>query len=269
MLITSRDLTLPSRSCGMRWATRLDKPRFVETLARRGYRFIAPVTDQAQEPTDGKSLEGGVSGQTIDSARPNKDNEDATSDNNREKPRLERLALWVLATAILVVIIGLGSRRDRTRDEVIESVAILPFANDSGDPATEYLSDGIAESLINRFSRLPHMRIIARTSAFRYKGQKVDPQAVGRELNVRAVVTGRVMQRGDSLNIQVDLVDANGGGQLWGEQYSRKLTDMLVALQEEIATEISTNLRLRLTREEQMRLTHALHRKQQSVRGLP
>ena len=231
------------------------KPRFVETLARRGYRFIAQVNDQAEEPTDGRSPEEGVSRQTIDSARPNGDIEGTAADNRRQKPRLQRRVLWVSAIATLVAIIGFNSRRDTTGDSAIESLAILPFANDSGDPATEYLSDGIAESLINRFSRLPHLRIIARSSAFRYRGPNVDPKRVGRELDVRAVVMGRVLQRGDSLNIQVDLVDAADGRQLWGEQYRRKLTDVL-AVQEEIATEISTNLRLRLTQEEQIRLRH-------------
>ena len=141
----------------------------------------------------------------------------------------------------------------RARARSIESIAVLPFVNASRDPNAEYLSDGITESIINSLSRLSQLRVAARSTVFRYKGRDEDPQKVGRELKVRAVVSGKVVQRGDALLIQADLVDAANGSQLWGDHYNRKLSDIL-NVQEEIAKEISEKLRLRLTGEEKERL---------------
>ncbi|HEV8610309.1 MAG TPA: protein kinase [Thermoanaerobaculia bacterium] len=164
--------------------------------------------------------------------------------------RPRRVALWS-ALAILLAAFGLFSRaRDR---KPIESLAVLPFANASADAETEYLSDGITESLINRLSQLPNVRVISRASVFRYKGKDQDPGAVARELGVRAVVTGRVTQRGDRLSIASELVDTRDNRQLWGERYERELSDVL-AVQEEIAREISETLKVRLTGEDEARL---------------
>lgn len=138
--------------------------------------------------------------------------------------------------------------------KAIDSIAVLPFVNAGGDGDTEYLSDGIAETMINSLTQLQQLRVIARTTAFRYKGKDADPQTVGRELKVRAVLTGRVSQIGDRLTIQADLVDATTGAQLWGEEYNRKITDLL-AVKQEIAREIVEKLRLRLSGQEQQRLT--------------
>ena len=107
----------------------------------------------------------------------------------------------------------------------INSVAVLPFSNASGDPNAEYLSDGITEGVIDRLSGLPNLKVISRTSAFRYKQRDIDPQKVAKELGVEALVTGRVVQRGDDLSVSAELVDAREDKQLWGEQYSRKLAD--------------------------------------------
>lgn len=137
--------------------------------------------------------------------------------------------------------------------KAIDSIAVLPLANVSGDPNTEYLSDGISEALINSLTELRQLRVMARATAFRYKGKEVDPQAVGRELNVRAVLTGRVRQVGDALNIQVDLVDTSTGAELWGREYERKLSDVL-AVKQDIAREITEKLRFRLSGEEQKQL---------------
>jgi eukaryotic-like serine/threonine-protein kinase len=134
-----------------------------------------------------------------------------------------------------------------------DSIAILPFENATADPNTEYLSDGITESIINSLSRLPKLRVMARSTVFRYKGQLVDPQKVGAELNVRAVLTGRVVQRGDLFSIGTELVDVANGWRLWGDQYNRKLADV-VTVQEEIAQEISDCLRLSLSGDEKRRL---------------
>ncbi|MDT4898267.1 MAG: eukaryotic-like serine/threonine-protein kinase [Acidobacteriota bacterium] len=137
--------------------------------------------------------------------------------------------------------------------QAIDSVAVLPFVNVGGDASMEYLSDGLTESLINSLSQLPNLKIIARSSVFRYKGKEVDPQVVGRELGVRAVLTGRVVQLGDSLSIQTELVDVATQTRLWGENYTRKVSD-IISLQDEISREISDKLRLKLTGEEKKHL---------------
>jgi TolB-like protein len=131
---------------------------------------------------------------------------------------------------------------------------VLPFVNVGVDPNTEYLSDGITESTINSISQLPNLAVIARSSVFRYKGREIDPQAVGRELGVRAVLTGIITQRGDNLSISAELVDASNNHRIWGERYERQLSDILL-VQSDIAKDISENLRAKLTGEEQRRVT--------------
>jgi len=143
--------------------------------------------------------------------------------------------------------------RDEPGRPAIDSIAVLPFVNVGGDSNLEYLSDGIAESLINNLSQLPHLRVTSRSSAFRYKGRETDAPAVGRELNVQAVVMGRVADREDMLSIGVELVDARDDRHLWGAQYNRQSADILT-MQETIANEITEKLRLKLTSEEQQRL---------------
>jgi eukaryotic-like serine/threonine-protein kinase len=138
--------------------------------------------------------------------------------------------------------------------QTIASLAVLPFVNLSGDPEMEYLSDGITDTLINSLSQLRKLRVVPRSLTFRYKGREVEPQRVGSDLNARVVLTGRVMQRGDTLLIGTELMDVVKLSQLWGAQYNRKMADIF-ALQEEIAREISEKLRLQLTGEEKKRLT--------------
>jgi non-specific serine/threonine protein kinase len=137
--------------------------------------------------------------------------------------------------------------------KVIDSLAVLPLENASGDPENDYLSDGIAETLINSLAQLRKIRVVPRTLSFRYRGAGVDPLAVGRELGVRAVLAGRMVQRGEDLIVSVELLEVDRQAQLWGGRYNRKMTD-LVALQEELATEISDKLRLQLTGEEKKKL---------------
>ena len=145
-----------------------------------------------------------------------------------------------------------GVRAPRV-SKIIDSIAVLPFENTAGDPEHEYLSDGITGSLINILATIPKLRVMAQSTVFRYKGRKIDPQAIGRELNVRAVLTGRVMQSGGSLRIGAELVDVATGSLLWGAQYDRKPGDIFV-VQDEISNEISEKLRLQLTRKEKKRL---------------
>jgi eukaryotic-like serine/threonine-protein kinase len=147
-----------------------------------------------------------------------------------------------------------GALRPERVSKIIDSLAVLPFENASRDPEHEYLSDGIAGSLINILATIPKLRVMAQSTVFRYKGRGIDPQAVGRELNVRAVLTGRIMQSGGSLRIGSELVDVATGSQLWGAHYDRKPGDIF-AIQDEISDEISGKLRLKLTRAEKKRLS--------------
>jgi len=163
--------------------------------------------------------------------------------------------VWGGVLAVLLLLFGLnvGNFRDLVlgvdSQSRIESIAVLPFANLSNDSKTEYLSDGITESLINSLSQLPNLAVMSRNTVFRYKGQPADPQKVGKELHVRAILTGRLIQSGDELMISVNLEDVQNGRQLWGEQYNRKLSN-LVSVQQEIAGDIYTRLRPRLAGEE-------------------
>lgn len=132
----------------------------------------------------------------------------------------------------------------------IHSIAVLPFINGTQNPEAEYLSDGISESIIFSISKLPNLRVMARDTVFTYKGKEIDPRKIGQELNVEAIVTGRVVQQGNTLVIRAHLVKAADGTELWGDQYNRSLADVL-ATQEEISREICKKLRLRLTGQEQ------------------
>jgi serine/threonine protein kinase/tetratricopeptide (TPR) repeat protein len=138
--------------------------------------------------------------------------------------------------------------------KIVGSLAVLPFENAGGNPEHEYLSDGITGSLINILARLPKLQVMAQSTVSRYKGRDIDPQAIGRELNVRAVLTGRIMQRGGSLRVGTELVDVVTGSQLWSGQYDRKPDDIF-AVQDDISDEISGKLRLQLTGAEKKRLT--------------
>jgi serine/threonine protein kinase/Tfp pilus assembly protein PilF len=144
--------------------------------------------------------------------------------------------------------------RPERASKIIDSIAVLPLENASRDLEHEYLGDGIAGSLINILATIPKLRVMAQSTVFRYKGRAIDPQAVGRELNVRAVLTGRIMQSGGALRIGTELVDVATGSRLWGGQYDRKPGDIF-AIQDEISNEISEKLRLKLTRAEKKRLT--------------
>jgi eukaryotic-like serine/threonine-protein kinase len=169
---------------------------------------------------------------------------------------------WRRRTALTVGAVGLAALLVlgswfailRPRGSAIDSLAVLPFVNTSADSSADYLSDGITESIINNLSQLSSLRVMARSTVFRYKGKDADPQQIGRDLRVRAVLSGRLAQRGNVVIVQAELVDVENGSQLWGGQYNRKMADVF-ALQEDLSTEISEKLRLRLTGEEKQRLT--------------
>ena len=139
----------------------------------------------------------------------------------------------------------------------IDSVAILPFTNSGADPNTEYLSDGITESIIDSISQLPNLRVMAWTTVARYKSQTKDPLAIGGELGVKSVLTGKIVQSGNQLQIQTELVDLATGSRLWGEQYTRQLSDV-IPLQKEISLRISEKLRLKLRGADEQKLKRTL-----------
>ncbi len=136
----------------------------------------------------------------------------------------------------------------------IDSIAVLPFINESADPNTDYLSDGMTESLINNLSQSRSLRVMSRNSVFRYKGHEANAGKIGRELGVDSVLAGRIVQRGENLSISVELIGMRDGTQIWGEQYNRTLSDVL-AMQEEIARQISQKLQLKLSGEDQQRVS--------------
>ncbi|MGA8223615.1 MAG: protein kinase [Candidatus Acidiferrales bacterium] len=157
-----------------------------------------------------------------------------------------KVALVAGGTALAALLaLGIWYGAFRTRGEAINSLAVLPFANVGSNPDTDYLSDGIAESLIDSLSELPSLKVTSWSGVSRYKGKDVDPHTVGRELNVRAVLAGRIIQRGDKLSIRAELVEVDDNSHLWGEQYNRTLADAL-PMQQEIAHQIAAKLRLRL-----------------------
>ena len=164
------------------------------------------------------------------------------------------VAITILTLTIVAAVAGLSYRSFRQPASArIESIAVLPLKNESGNNEVEYLSDGVTESLINSLSRLPNLSVKSSTSVAAYKGKEVDPRRIASELSVQAILTGRFVQRGDDLTLYLSLVDARTGNQIWGEQYDRKITE-LAALQRETARDVSEKLSLKLKPADEQRL---------------
>jgi serine/threonine-protein kinase len=170
--------------------------------------------------------------------------------------KLNQRSAMITIVALLTVALAAGAyyRFAHGRGEPINSIAVLPLVNASGDPNLEYLTDGIAESLMNSLSQLPNLKVMSRNTTFRYKGKEQDAEKVGKELNVRAVLTGSLKQIGEQIVISVSLDDAVDNHQIWGSQYDRKVSDLL-SVQREIARDISGNLKLKLSSADENRLT--------------
>ncbi len=158
--------------------------------------------------------------------------------------------------ALLMLMIGLYLRSRKTK-AVIDSIAVLPFGNVGADPNTEYLTDGITASLIDNLSQLPRLTVMSRNSVLRYRGREIDAQAAGRQLKVQAVLAGRIVQRGDDLSIEAELVNVADNSHIWGASYNRKLPDLL-AIQQEITKDISDKLRRKLSGEDERQLAKRL-----------
>jgi len=199
---------------------------------------ISPVTSAAQQLTP-KAIS-----QTHTSS--------FNSSDSIQQPAVKRsrYLLWALIALAIIAVLALLTLRFIRNDGVIDSIAVLPFVNVNEDTDAEYLSEGITESLINTLSQLPEIGVSSRNAVIRYKGQEADARKVAGELNVKAVLFGRLMRRGDELTINAELVDARNGRQIWGERFRRRVSDLLT-VQEEIAQKISDKLKWRLTTEQQ------------------
>jgi len=222
-----------------------EAPRFIETLPKRGYRFIAPVefplpelTAQCQStPVLQEHATSALEGRT----------DESRSDEARRKHRgwlFAGVALAVMAVAVFVLLL-LRSRRIT----VIDSIAVMPFKNASGEADLDYLDDGLTQSLINNLSQLPHVRVMPWSAVYGYKGKTIDARKVGADLGVGAIFTGRTLRQGDRLSINTELLDTRGNKLISAEQYLRTPDD-LFAFQGELSRDILARLRQNLTPEE-------------------
>ena len=231
-----------------------DGVQYIETVPRRGYRFVA----ETSRTWSGDRIETAGNGHKESVLPPE-------TVKVAEEPRVasapvaltRRTPLYAIAAGLVVAgIIGLvyfkgwGAAGEA---EVIQSIAVLPFVDESADPDSQYINDKIAESLINSLSKLPQLRVVPRSVVAGYKGKEIDPRKVGEELNVRAVVTGRMRRHGDIISIQADLIDLQNVAQLWGQHYDHKVSDLLL-VQDDISRDIFENLRLKLNVEEKKQL---------------
>ncbi len=232
-----------------------DTHQYIETIPWRGYRFVAGVKEVTNNNTETAiTIPPSPSAPSETEERGLRSGEAIAAGpvSNVASPVTWIRRRQVAAGAIALALLAFGGwalyLRFKTHPP-IESLAVLPFTSGSADPQTAYLSDGITESLINNLSQLPNLRVIARTTAFRYKDQAADLSKIGRDLNVNAVLSGKVHLRGDTIIVQADLVNVADGAQLWGQQYTRKLSDIF-ALQAEVATDIAEESQSKLTGEE-------------------
>ena len=172
--------------------------------------------------------------------------------------RSRNLLVLCVAAVLTVVAVATAAHllRGRSGTKKIDSIAVLPFVNATSDVNNEYLSDGLTESLISALSQLPDLKVMARSSVFRFKGNQEDPQKIGQQLQVGAVLMGRISQHGDEVGVQADLVNTSDGSELWGSHYVRKAAD-ITQLQSDITRDVSKRLRVQMTGEEQRRLGSA------------
>jgi serine/threonine protein kinase/tetratricopeptide (TPR) repeat protein len=187
-------------------------------------------------------------------APPDRKTAEPVLDSRAVVPAKRKISLrMVLYIGLAIIAIAAAVSYFLLRERPLDSLAVLPFVNVSADPGIEYLSDGIAESIINNMSQLPKLSIRSFTSVAHYKSRDVNPQAIGRELNVQAVLTGRLIHRGDQFDVNVELIDVRHNRQIWGSQYHPKTAD-LMGIQEQISQEISQKLSVQLSGDEKQRM---------------
>jgi DNA-binding winged helix-turn-helix (wHTH) protein/TolB-like protein len=242
-------------------------PQFIETVPRRGYRFVAAVSRGNGNGQEAAADNGTRLPQLPSAPAHSQSTEPVAHPVNSGRWTLDvrrwtflsgrASAVAITLAAVLVTIVGIAyfSGRDKAgaSPAAIQSIAVLPFVDDSPNGDAGFLDDEIAESLVNSLTKLPKLRVVPRSVMISYKGRNVDPRKVGEELNVRAIVTGRIRRLGDTISIQADLVDLDSVSQIWGQHYDRRLADILL-VQEEISRDIFENLRLKLNVEEQKQL---------------
>jgi TolB-like protein/DNA-binding winged helix-turn-helix (wHTH) protein/Tfp pilus assembly protein PilF len=204
--------------------------RFIVTVPGKGYKFVADVRAITVEEVPETSNNGGRT--------------EALSEPRRKRwpSKKSAFAAAGVIAAIAIAVLAFGYSYFNNQRQ-IDSIAVMPFVNDSGNPELEYLSDGMTETLIASLSKLPDLQVKASSSVFRYKGS-TDTQTIGKELNARAVLYGRVVQRGEDLVLHVELVDAQTENSLWGQTYNKKLSN-LIALQGEVARDLVRELSLK------------------------
>lgn len=227
--------------------------RFIVTVPGVGYKFVAEVceTGKPKQSANGLFIEGRKTEPEENMADKTNPPSDLQETPSRRFNSRFFIVFGVLLAAIGVGIWGFTDRFAGTTQ--IESIAVLPFVNESGDANFDYLSDGLSESVIDRLARLPQLKVIARNSSFKYRGSNLNMEEVANALGVEAIVTGRVAQRGDNLSIRVELIYVRDNRQLWSDSYNRRATDVQ-AIQSEIAQTVSENLRLRLTGAQEQQL---------------
>ena len=180
-----------------------------------------------------------------------------------KKHKLLSFSAAGVAVAVLALVLYFSGFSGFSYAKPISSLAVLSFENESGEADNEFLSDGLSESLINKLSQLPQLKVASRSSAFKFKGKDVDPPEVARALGVEAIVTGKVVRRGDDLQINVELINAADNTQIWGENYRRKISDAQ-AIQEEIAQKVLQKLQLKLSGVEERRVAAPITDNQQA-----
>ena len=231
--------------------------QFIETVPRRGYRFVAETSEtwNGDEVSTGNGHK--LAAAPVESSSLTPQPVVSIPNTVSQTGGRRRTPIFALtAGAVVIAIIGVVYFTGRGKEgeaAPIQSIAVLPFIDESANPDAEYLNDKIAESLINSLSKLPQLRVVPRSVVAGYKGQKIDPRKVGQELNVRAVVTGTMRRHGDIITIQADLIDLENVAQLWGQHYDHKISDVML-VQEDISRDIFENLRLKLNVEEKKQL---------------
>jgi DNA-binding winged helix-turn-helix (wHTH) protein/TolB-like protein/Flp pilus assembly protein TadD len=259
--------------------------QFIETIPKRGYRFVATVKGAGKDEVPAIATQMNVadepSRQTSATVATDLENlsasESAEPDFGHALEQKEtngpakgfskmpfelhgtRRNIFLLALAGMLITVvgavyftGMG-KAGAVAGSPIESIAVMPFVDDASDPDSQYLHDKIAESLINSLSKIPTLRVVPRSVVTNYKGKEIDPNKIGKELNVRAIVTGRIHRHGETISIQADLIDLANVAQIWGQVYDRKLADIML-VQEDISRDIFENLRLKLNVEEKKHL---------------
>src|SRR5581483_2522234 len=257
-----------------------DGKPYIETVARRGYRFAASVhlsltpmmeaqnavAEMALEHAAGDNgtavvalaarstvLSPAVADAPVDASVATRRRPTAAIRSRLGKPQVALIAVTILLAIAAVAFYLFRASRTANSSGTIDSIAVLPFVADAGDAETEFLNARLAENLINQLSQLPKLRVVPRSLAFNYKGSTADLQRIGRDLGVRAVLTGRIHRQGDALSIQADLIDVANISQIWGRHYDRKIADVLL-VPEDISKDIFENLRLKLSVEEKKQL---------------